>query len=150
MRDAALWTRLCRENFRVRLCEVEAKEPFAGNVLGADLGGSEIPSASGLQGRVGKESAGRGSHVGAGYAPARVDVNLNHDSHRAMNRASRFLGDFGQNLIQNLALCYIARGWFDIGRFGEGSGRRRPNGRSGGSRGRLILLDELSIARGLQ
>ena len=144
-RGAALWTCLRREDFRVRLREVEAQEPFAGNVLLAHLGGGEIPAAGSLQRRVGEESAGRGSQLRAGYAAGGVDVNFNNDSHRAANRASRPLGHFGQNLIQDLALRHIACGRYDIGRFGE-----RSSGRSGGSGGRLVLLDELPVSRGLQ
>ena len=144
MRHAALRTGLCREDCRVRLREIEADEPLAGNVLVADLGGGKIPAAGGLQGGVAEELAGCGGQLRAGYAAGRVDVNFNYDSHRAANRTSRSLGHFRQNLIQHLALRHISRGWLNIGWFWEGS-----SGRSGGSGGRLILLDELSLARGL-
>ena len=110
--------------------EVEADEPFAGDAVAVDFGGGEFPAAGGLQGQIGEIFAGAGPvEFGCGNVAGWVYVDADPDANSAVNGGASFIGDGGQNLVEN----FTAGG----GRFGRrwrvcGGERVRAQGRGRG------------------
>lgn len=123
---------------------MEADEPFAGGAVAADFGGSELPTAGGLQGEIGEILAWAGRiERGIGDVAGGIDVNADGDANDSMNGGEGFRRGVGQNLVEDFTA---------LGRR-CGSARRvcRTRQRVGarGSRGWRGYRRSLGLRRGL-
>jgi len=129
-KNKALRRDLLREGFYAGGGELEADQPFAGDATGAHFGRSEFPAAEGFLRSVRKILAGsRILEFGRGNVACGIDVGAESHADFAGNRGQRFVGDVGQNLIEDFA--FSGSGCGALGGVGRGfrlcaecSGRR--------------------------
>jgi hypothetical protein len=77
--------------FGVERGELEADYPFGGDRVAVDLGRCKVPTMRGLQGLIGKISAGAGGEKFSGSDVAGgVDTELDGDVNGATNGGARF------------------------------------------------------------
>ena len=126
---------------------MEANEPFTGDTVAVDFGGGEFPAAGGLQGEIREIFAGAGPvEFGCGNVAGRVYVDVDADADGAVNGGASFIGDGGQNLVED----FTASG----GRFGRrwcvrgGKRVRAQGGGRGSGDGRLERLFRRWLHRG--
>ena len=95
------------------LGELEADEPVAGHAAAIGFGRGKGPAAGGLQSEVGEILARAGGiEFGKGDVAAGLDVDVHSDAHFALNRAARFFGDVGQDLVEDFAVSGSDGGGF--------------------------------------
>src|SRR5260370_24473462 len=94
---------LCRKGFVAGGRELAANERLARDAVASGIGRSKLPAARCLQGEIGKVSAGAGSIERSFRDVSRgIHVNANRDAHGALNGGTSSLGDFRQNLFEDL------------------------------------------------
>jgi hypothetical protein len=87
------------------LGEFEADEPVAGGAVAVEFGGGEFPTAGGLDGEVSEIFAGaRSIELGGGDVARGLDVNADGDADFALDSGAGFVGDVGQNLIEDFPM----------------------------------------------
>ncbi len=74
--------------------------------MAADFRRSELPAASGLQREIGEVLTGAGRIEGSfGDVSRGIDLNPDADTDDTLNSRERFLGNVGQNLLEDFTPC---------------------------------------------
>ena len=86
--------------------EMKLNQPVAGDAVAAHFRRSKDPLFGRFQCELCEIAAGSGVvQHSSGHAAGRINVDLNADSHGAVNRGEGLGGSFGLDLAQHFSVC---------------------------------------------